>query len=72
MKITLGRWTVQVTRTQPQPTLPPPYPTTAELAEAGIRPTWLYTGCCGRWTPADGCPCHTGRPAMSLATRQLG
>lgn len=34
------------------------------------RPEWLYgTGCCNQWTPADGCPVHTGRPAMSLATR---
>jgi hypothetical protein len=42
----------------------------------GQRPGWLYDGaCCGQWTPEDGCTrrCpHTGRPAMSLAARELG
>jgi hypothetical protein len=34
------------------------------------RPGWLYgSGCCGLWTPGDGCPQHTGRPAMGLAAR---
>jgi hypothetical protein len=28
-------------------------------------------GCCGGWTPEDGCRWHTGRPAMSLAARLL-
>jgi hypothetical protein len=40
---------------------------------AAARPEWLYgSGCCDQWTPADGCRWHTGRPAMSLAARELG
>jgi hypothetical protein len=40
---------------------------------ASSRPQWLYgTGCCDQWTPEDGCRWHTGRPAMSLAARELG
>ena len=39
---------------------------------AQARPEWLYgSGCCERWTPEDGCPQHTGRPAMSLKAREL-
>jgi hypothetical protein len=34
------------------------------------RPEWLYgSGCCEHWTPEDGCPHHTGRPAMSRQAR---
>jgi hypothetical protein len=29
-------------------------------------------GCCAGWTPEDGCRWHTGRPAMSVAARELG
>lgn len=37
------------------------------------RPEWLYgSWCCDQWTPGDGCSRHTGRPAMSLAARNLG
>jgi hypothetical protein len=40
---------------------------------AAARPEWLYgSGCCDQWTPEDGCRWHTGRPAMSLAARELG
>jgi hypothetical protein len=30
------------------------------------------TGSCGLWTPENGCPEHTGRPAMGLPARALG
>jgi hypothetical protein len=45
----------------------------AILAEPRARrPGWLYgQGCCEHWTPEDGCPQHTGRPAMSLRAREL-
>jgi hypothetical protein len=47
--------------------------TTQRLNHLAARPEWLYgTGCCDQWTPADGCRWHTGRPAMSLAARELG
>lgn len=46
-------------------------PRVARLPEAA-RPEWLYGhGCCGRWTPQEGCPQHTGRPAMPLQARGL-
>lgn len=36
------------------------------------RPEWLYgSGCCEKWTPADGCWWHTGRMSMSLKARAL-
>lgn len=43
-------------------------------AVPGTRPEWLYgSGCCQSWTPESGCQAdHTGRPAMSLAARELG
>jgi hypothetical protein len=45
----------------------------AREAAGGGRPEWLYgSGCCERWTPEDGCPWHTGRPAMSLKAREPG
>lgn len=42
------------------------------MIENAKRPAWLYgSGCCSGWTPGDGCPHHTGRPAMSLRAREL-
>jgi hypothetical protein len=41
--------------------------------QPGGKPAWLYPEdrCCDEWAPEDGCPYHTGKPAMSLAARQF-